>query len=38
MPDGKPNIVVTWGDDIGITASFTIGQAVEKLHQFLAQD
>ncbi|MDT5045487.1 MAG: hypothetical protein QOG75_1340 [Mycobacterium sp.] len=46
MPDGKPNILVIWGDDIGISkfpprhepASFSIDQAVEKLHEFLAKD
>jgi hypothetical protein len=43
MPDGKPNILVIWGDDIGIPprhepASFSVDQAAEKLHEFLAKD
>ena len=42
MPNGKPNIVVIWGDDVGITnlsavpaaqkaATFTVDQALEML-------
>ena len=47
MPKEKPNILVIWRDDIGITnlsryregligASFTIDHAAAKLHEFLA--
>jgi hypothetical protein len=38
---GKPNILVTAGDDIGITnlsCSFTIDQAVAKLEAALTSD
>lgn len=50
MPNVKPNILVIWGDDIGITnlsrysdglmgyRTPSIDQAVAKLHAFLAKD
>ena len=49
VPNGKPNILVIWSDDIGNTefkefpprqepASFTITQAVDKRHAFLGAD